>query len=456
VAHSNVANRLDRLPISSFHKYILFALSFAYFFEFGDTNTFAVVAPQLIKSWGMSINTIAYITSISFLGMFIGSVAGGWIADKFGRKKAIAITVVFFSLFSLLNGLAWDAFSVGAFRFLTGMGLAAMTIVANTYINEIFPSKSRGKYQALAIVVGICGTPVTTWIARFLIPLNGWSWRLVFVWGALGILILLFNRRLVESPRWHESRGEYDKANEIMMKIELEVSKEKGELPRPEIFQQEMKVNKLPVSALFKGKYLKISLLLTVLWVTQTVGFFGYSSWAPTLLFKQGITVEKSLTYVSLATLGAPLGSYIAALISDRFERKWSLTFAGITIAISGLLYGLTFNPMFIIIFGILVNLFERVFTAVAYAYCPELYPTEARAIGTGIPYGIGRLSNIVGPLIISYIFTSSGYQSVFYFIASCWLAGAIAIAFFGPRTKKQNRAEAIVNVNGSTNSYAK
>lgn len=205
--HSNVANRLERLPFSSFHKYILCTLAFAYFFEFGDINTFSVTAPQLIKLWGISVNTIAYITSISFLGMFIGSVSGGWIADKLGRKKAIIITVLFFSIFSLLNGLAWDSFSMGAFRFLTGMGLAAMTVVANTYISEIFPGKSRGKFQALAIVIGICGTPVTIWVASFLIPLSHWAWRLVFAWGALGIIILLFSRKIVESPLWYESRG---------------------------------------------------------------------------------------------------------------------------------------------------------------------------------------------------------------------------------------------------------
>lgn len=235
-----------------------------------------------------------------------------------------------------------------------------------------------------------------------------------------------------------------------MKKIELEVSKEKGSLPEPEVSKQVIKPKKMPVTALFKGNYLKISLLLTVLWVTQTVGYFGYSSWAPTLLFKQGITIEKSLIYVAVATLGAPLGSYIAVLISDRFERKWSLTITGVTIAISGLLYGLTFNPVFIIIFGLLVNMFERVFTALAYAYSPELFPTEVRAIGSGVPYGIGRLSNLIGPIIISYIFTHSGYQSVFYFIASTWLIGAVVIGFFGPRTKKRRIEES--NIDGFEN----
>jgi MFS transporter, putative metabolite:H+ symporter len=437
--HSNAGNRLDRLPIASFHKFILFAVSFAYFFEFADTNTFAVVAPQLIRTWGITVDTVAYITSISFLGMFLGSIIGGQLADKLGRRKALILSVSFFSVFSLLNAAAWDALSLGLFRFLTGMGLAAMTIVTNTYIAEMFPASLRGKYQALAIMFGIMGTPVTTWIARFVIPIDFWTWRVVFLWGSIGMLFLFFIPRLKESPRWLESLGQFDRADAILTSIEAEVGNEKGALAEPEPFKQAPKIHKVPFLELFTGKYLRRTLVLTVVWVTQTVGFFGYSSWAPTLLAQQGFNIESSLTYVALSTLGAPLGSYVASLISDRAERKWTLTIAGVLIAASGLLYGMTFQPALIVIFGLCVNLFERTYTSLAYAYSPELFPAEARATGTSVPYGIGRLSNIAGPLIISQLFTSTGYQSVFMFIAGTWLLGSITLGVFGSATRKRN-----------------
>lgn len=439
MVNSNAGNRLDRLPIATFHKWILVAVSFAYFFEFADTNTFAVVAPQLVKQWGISMNTVAYITSISFLGMFIGSVIGGWIADKLGRKKGLVITVAFFSIFSLLNAVAWNPLSLGVFRFITGMGLSAMTIVSSTYISEIFPAKLRGKYQGYAMVIGICGTPATTWVARFLIPIAPWAWRLVFLWGALGMLFFLFLPMIVESPLWYESRGEFDKADAVLKKIEDKVSAEKGTLPAPLDSLQEVKTTKkVPIAELFKGKYLRNTLVLSILWIAQTIGFFGYSSWAPTLLAKQGFAVEKSLTYVALSTLGAPLGSFLAAIVADRFERRWLLSINGVLIAIAGLLYGVTFNPAFIVVFGLLVNMFERSYTSLAYAYSPELFPTEARATGTSVPYGIGRLANLIGPIIISSLYTGYGYQSVFYFIAGTWLVGAIVLSLFGQNTRKK------------------
>ena len=198
--HSNAANRLDRLPISKFHKITLVAVSFAYFFEFADINSFATTVPKLINLWGVSINQIAYVTSASFVGMFFGSLIASWLADRWGRKKALVITTLWFSAFSFAAVFSWDIVSLGVFRVLTSAGLSAMTVVAVIYVNEIFPAAVRGKYQAYAIVIGICGTPATNLIASLVVPLSDWSWRLVYLWGALGIVFILFTRQLKSPP----------------------------------------------------------------------------------------------------------------------------------------------------------------------------------------------------------------------------------------------------------------
>lgn len=434
--HANALNRLNRLPISRFHKMTLLAVSFAYFFEFADINSFATTAPKLIKVWGVTVDQVAYVTSLSFVGMFFGSIIASTIADRWGRKKALLLTTVWFGFFSLAATFSWDIVSMGAFRVLTSAGLSAMTVVAVIYVNELYPATRRGKFQAYAIVIGICGTPVTNLIASLVVPINEWSWRLVYLWGALGILLVLFTRHLKESPRWYESRGEHAKADEVLREIEAQVSAEKGPLPEPAPPVEEAPATKAPLRLLLQKKYLFPTLLLTVVWVTQTIGFFGYSSWAPTLLAKEGFSVEKSVFYVALTTVGAPLGSYLAALVTDRFERKWCLVAFGSVIALCGLLYGLTFNPVLIVIFGFLVNLFERGYTALGYAYSPELFDTRGRSLGTGVSYGLGRLSNAAGPLIVATLYNNSGYQSVFIFIAGTWMVGAVVLAVFGPRTR--------------------
>lgn len=439
---SNAANRLDRLPISRFHKITLVAVSFAYFFEFADINTFATTAPRLIKFWGLTVDQIAYVTSLSFVGMFFGSLIGGWIADRFGRKNALTITTLWFAFFSFTSVFSWDIVSLGVMRVLTSAGLSAMTVVAVIYINEIYPAATRGKFQAYAIVIGICGTPATNLVASVIVPFNDWSWRLVYLWGGLGIFFLMFVRHLKESPRWYESRGEYEKADAVLREIEARVSAETGALPTPALPVAVVREPKASVKVLLQKKYLLPTILLSVMWITQTIGFFGYSSWAPTLLAKEGLSVEKSIFYVALTTVGAPVGCFLAAQVTDRFERKWCLVAFAVVIATCGLFYGLTFNPIMIVVFGFLVNFFERGYTAVAYAYSPELFDTATRSLGTGVSYGLGRLSNAIGPLIIAALYTGSGYTSVFFFIAGMWLLGAVTLAVFGPRTRRARLTE--------------
>ncbi|WP_404190282.1 MFS transporter [Streptomyces tauricus] len=439
---ANALNRLDRLPVSRFHKVTLLAVAFAYFFEFADINSFATTAPKLIKLWGLTVDQVAYVTSLSFVGMFIGAIVAGSIADRWGRKRALIWTTLFFGISSFAAVFSWDLVSLGVFRVLTSAGLSAMTVVGVVYVNEMYPSAIRGKYQAYAIAIGICGTPVTNLIASAVVPLNDWSWRLVYLWGSLGVLLVLFSGRLKESPRWLESRGEHAAADAVLTEIETSVAAEKGPLPEPAPPVAETPSTKAPLRLLLQRKYLLPTLLLSVLWMTQTIGFFGYSSWAPTLLAKEGFSVEKSVFYVALTTVGAPLGCYLASLVTDRFERKWCLVAFGTVIAVCGLLYGLTFNPVLIVVFGFLVNLFERGYTALAYAYSPELFDTRARSLGTSVSYGLGRLSNAAGPLIVAALYTGHGYRSVFYFIAGTWVVGAVALAAFGTRTRSARLAE--------------
>ena len=453
VQHTNATNRLDRLPIGRFHKITIVAVAFAYFFEFADINTFATTAPKLVQLWGVTVDQVAYVTSLSFVGMFAGSIVAGRLADRWGRRTTLIGTTIWFSAFSMGSALTWDIVSMGVFRVLTSAGLAAMTVVAVIYVNEIYPAAVRGRYQAYAIVIGICGTPVTNLIASAVVPLNDWSWRLVYLWGALGIVFLFFARRIVESPRWYESRGRYTEAEAALSRVEREIEVEHGPLatPAPAAPDSGAPTTKAPLRSLLQRRYLVPTAVLTVLWVTQTIGFFGYSSWAPTLLAEEGLSVEKSIFYVALTTVGAPLGSLLAAMVTDRFERKWLLVIFGLAIAGCGLLYGLTFQPLFIVAFGFLVNMLERGYTALAYAYSPELFDIRGRSLGTGVAYGIGRLSNAVGPLVIAALYTGSGYQSVFFFIAGTWVVGALVLAAFGPRTRPSKARRTAVATSSGT-----
>ncbi|HUK34001.1 MAG TPA: MFS transporter, partial [Vicinamibacterales bacterium] len=432
----SVAGRLDRLPISSFHRDIVRLLAYIFFFELGDLNSFAFAAPAVRQAWGLNIDTISFITSASFVGMFLGSTVGGWLSDRMGRKRALVLTTIWYSGFSFLNAFAWDVPSLFLTRLLTGVGLSSMTVIAMTYISEMFPARIRGSYQAWILTIGLCGIPVTAYVARFIIPLGPWGWRAVFVWGSLAILFPLFARRLEESPRWFENQGRFADAEAAMERIEARVTRETGTLPP---------VQASPIATARAGGFRELIasgslgrlILLMSIWTCQTLGIYGFLSWVPTLLVEHGFSVVRSLEQSSAMSIGAVPGAWIASKLSDRWERKSLIGIVAVAIAVCGLSYGLSFRTLTIVIFGFLVAMGQQVFAALLYAYTPECFPTVVRNTGTGLSYGMGRLANgLVGPFIVAYLFQRYGYSTVFAYIALCWALVAILVVTFGPKTR--------------------
>jgi MFS transporter, putative metabolite:H+ symporter len=432
------AARLDRLPVSRFHRRVLYALAVAFVFEFGDLNTFAYVAPALEDRLSLSVSDIAFVTSASFLGMFLGAVFGGRFADRVGRRRALLASITFFSVFSLLNAVAWNVPTLAVARVLTGLGLAAMTVAATTYISETMPAAHRGRMQAGVMAIGLLGIPVMSFTARGVIPLGGDSWRLVFVFGGLGLLTLPFVARLPESPRWLMRRGEPDRAEAVLHTVETDIEATGATLPAP---AESHASEPAPAGyrTLVTGRLGRRTLMLAVAWIFQTLGFYGFVAWVPTLLADHGFDLVHSLTFSALTTLGAVPGALLAWTISDRFGRKAPIVLVSVAIAVCGVLYGLSFNAAAIVVFGFCVNALIQTFAALLYAYTPELYPTELRNSGNGLVYGIGRLSNIAGPLIVATIFNLVGYQAVFVYIAACWAVVALTVGLFGPRTGKHH-----------------
>lgn len=425
--------RLNRLPIRSFHRRLMWILGFVFFFDHADINTLAFASPALMKQWHISISTVALLVSATFMGMFIGSTVGGWISDRIGRKKALLGTTLWYAGFSLLNGLVWNSWGLFITRFLTGVGISAMTVVGIAYISEIYPARVRGSFQGWIMVIGLSGVPVTAYIARFCIPLAAWGWRLVFIWGSLGLLFPLLAPLLEESPRWLENQGRFDEADRVLDRIEGRVH----EYPLPGARPVTPFVpNAGSYIRLFENSVLPRTVLLVCAWIAITLGFFGFTSWVPSLLVAHGFSLLHSLVWSSAMSLAIVPGAAIAALISDRWDRKWSTAAVAVVIAICGLFYGLTFRASAIIIFGLLVEMLIHLFMPLMYAYTAESFPAEIRNSGTGLAYGAGRLANVFGPLVVALLYKHFGYTSVFVYIAMTWIVVALLVSAFGPRSR--------------------
>ena len=259
-----------------------------------------------------------------------------------------------------------------------------MTVVGMTYISEMFPAKRRGSYQGWIMMIGVCGIPATAFIARLVIPMAVWGWRLVFVWGSLGMLILLFMDRLEESPRWYERQGRLADADAVLDLIEARTRTQFGELPP---------VPDITPSPVHRGKYRELfgagvrgsTALLVSAWFFEALGFYGVQAWVPTLLVAKGFSLVNSLTWTSAMQLGAPVGAMLAGVISDRWDRKWLVVVCVLIKAVFAVLYGLSNTQASIMIFGFLMMISFQMFTPLLYAYTAECFPTHVRNSGAGI-----------------------------------------------------------------------
>jgi putative MFS transporter len=439
---ASIGARLDRLPMTSANRMAFIALAFAYFFELGDLNTFAYAAPAVIRQWGISVGTVALITSASFAGMTIGALSGGKLANHIGRRRGFIYATLLYAVFSFLNAAAWDVGSLAVLRFITGIGLSAMTVIANTYISEFFPKHLRGRYMGLTMTVGLIGIPATAWVARFLVPVAPWGWRLIFVWGGLGIIAAAIGRSMSESPRWLLVQGRTAEAEAAVARLEQLAIAKFGSLAEPQEQPDEPVRPRPPYAALFRPPHLSRTVVLSMISITGTVGFYGFMSWVPTLLFEHGFSVVKSLTFTSVISICNPLGALLAADLMERFERKWFNTAVSFLVVVCGLAYGFSSDPTWIMVFGALMVIGLQAGATGGYIYTSELFSTDVRSLGTGMTYGLGRLANVAGPFIVAWVYAGLGYEAVFAFVAGCYVLRGLGYAIYGPRTTGRSLEE--------------
>ncbi|MCL4318581.1 MAG: MFS transporter [Firmicutes bacterium] len=435
-----VAARVNRLPMTPVHYKLAILLCGLFLFELADLNTFGDAAPALIKYMGLNVGDIANATAAMFLGAFLGAWLGGLLSDIKGRKYALMLALVVYSICSFLNAIAFNVISFEVVRFFTGVGMQALSVIGMTYIGELYPKNVRGRYQALVLALGLLGIPVMAFWSRLMIPLGPNGWRYVFVLGGMGLVLAYAIRAwLPESPRWLESKGRVNEANQVMDDIEARIVRYLGHpLAAPEQEVAVVQATRVPVFEIFSSSYRRRTIVLTILWVFSLLGFYGFQAWIPTLLFAHGFTIVKSLTFTSIMALGAAPGALLAWPFIDRFQRRWLILITYILTAIFALLYGISTSDVGILLFGLAVSLSSQMAVAFLFTYSPEIFPTRVRSTGSGFANGVGRIGSAVGAIIVGVIFSSLGFVWVFVYIAFVWIVSGLVVGIFGEYTSQR------------------
>jgi len=215
------------------------------------------------------------------------------------------------------------------------------------------------------------------------------------------------------------------------------------ELPAPEVVAGETERKKGSFAEIWNETYRGRTIMLIVYNLFQTIGYYGFSSWVPTLLVSQGIGVTKSLAYTFVIAVAAPVGPLVGVIFADRFERKWQIAGAALGIAAFGLLFAQQSTAAGVIICGVLITLCNNWMSFSFHAYQAELYPTRIRAQAVGFVYSWSRFSAISSGFIIAFFLGNYGTTGVFGFIAGAMAVVIVVIGIFGPPVTKR-RLEAI------------
>ena len=432
-----VLERLEALPVGRFHYKLLLVTGLGWLFDSMDTGLIAFILPVLAKEWGLAPGQMGLIGSIGLIGMALGAVISGTVADRIGRKKVFTITVLLYSIASAFCALSWNYQSLLVFRFLVGFGLGGELPVAATLVSEYAPSRVRGRFIVLLESFWGLGWIAAACIAYFFIPVYGW--RMAFLIGALPALyVCLIRLHMPESVRYLLTRGRVDEARQIVLSLEKQLH-----VPSA-LFTGETEtvpvVAKASFRELWKKPFMSRTIMLWLVWFGINFSYYGIFMWLPSLVFQQGFTVVKTFEYVLIMTLAQLPGYYCAAWLVDKIGRKYTLSAFLLFSGVASYFFGHASTAATLMMWGSVMSFFNLGAWGVLYTYTPEQYPTAIRALGSGWAAGFGRFGGMAAPMMVGDLLARSfGFASVFYMFALVFAAVAVIVLSLGVESKQKD-----------------
>lgn len=436
--------RLEKLPVGSFHYKLLAVTGLGWLFDAMDTGLISFVLPILAKEWGLAPEQMGWIGSVGFIGMALGAVISGTIADRIGRKLVFSLTVILYSLATGACALSWNYESLMIFRFLVGFGLGGELPVAATLMTEYAPTRLRGRFIVLLESFWGLGWLAAACIAYLLIPQYGW--QIAFFIGALpAVYVFMIRLHMPESVRYLISRNRIREAQEIVLMLEkkLHVASKPFDKELSQVEKGTSTVAEPKFSSLWSGMFARRTLMLWLAWFGINFSYYGIFMWLPSIVFQQGFTVVKTFEYVLIMTLAQLPGYYCAAWLVDVIGRKYTLSLFLLISGVASYFFGNAATPGELLAWGATMSFFNLGAWGVLYTYTPELYPTAIRALGSGWAAGFGRIGSMIAPAMVGMMIGSNMSSSgIFMLFAGVFLAVALIVVGLGVESRQKSLEE--------------
>jgi AAHS family 4-hydroxybenzoate transporter-like MFS transporter len=393
----NVAELIDQQHIGRFQIWVLLLCAAAMFFDGFDTQAIGYVAPRLSAALALKPGALGLVFAAGGLGAILGTLSFAPLADRIGRKPVITGCILFFGVCSLATSTANTVHELMWMRFSTGLGLGGVVPNALALTADFMPRQFKVTlvlmtWFGFSIGSGVAG-PATAYI------LLSHSWRAVFVVGGLLPILLapLLFWSLPESLQGLSQRGKHDKLiGTTLLRMNPRLI-----FPQDVSFVSEKKEPGFPVAQLFQEGRSWITIPLWIMFFMSLLELFFLNSWLPTVLHKAGISEHQAIIVASLLHFGGIAGGLAIAPLCDKFNPYFVLAisyiFSGACIAAVGISGNVAVLAMAATFFA---GFFTFGAQNTANAIASTNYPTAMRSSGIGWSLGIGRIGQIVGPLI--------------------------------------------------------
>ncbi|MBA2877050.1 putative MFS transporter [Anoxybacillus kamchatkensis] len=389
---------------------LLWVAGLGWLFDAMDVGMLSFIIAALQKEWNLTAEQMGWIGSINSIGMAVGALVFGLLADRIGRKQVFIITLLLFSIGSGLSALATTLTVFLILRFFIGMGLGGELPVASTLVSESVAAHERGKVVVLLESFWAGGWLLAALISFFVIPAYGWQMALIL--GAVPALYAIYLRiNLPDSKKFMATKTE-----------------------RRSVWKN--------ITDVWAKPYAKQTTMLWILWFSVVFSYYGMFLWLPSVMVMKGFSLIKSFEYVLIMTLAQLPGYFSVAWLIERIGRKAVLTIYLTGTALSAYFFGNADSAAALMTFGALLSFFNLGAWGALYAYTPEQYPTAIRATGAGMAASFGRIGGILGPLLVGYLVAQKvSITIIFAIFCIAIFIGALAVLFLGKETKQQELA---------------
>ena len=365
-----------------------------------DVTLFALVLPALRSELGLSTSAGGALGSVALLAAAGGGVAFGWVADRFGRTRALMSSIVLYSLFTAACGFATTFLQFVIFRIGLGLGMGGEWASGATLVSETWRAEHRGKALAFMQSAWAIGYALAAAVNYLVQPAFGW--RAVFFVGVLPAFLTIWVRRSVREPEmWRHARRE----------------------PR----------SRSRIGMLFSADLAPLTVALTAMNACTLFGWWSFNLWLPSYLQEPaarggvGLQILSSSTLILVMQLGMWLGYITFGFVSDWIGRKRTYIAYLLLAAVLLLVYVSVRGPLLLLALGPLVAFFATGYFSGFGAVTAEIFPTTIRGTAQGFTYNIGRIVSAAAPFTVGTLAQTRGFGTALSISSLAFVLAAIA-----------------------------